>query len=240
MEPIIELKNADIYQRETLILKNINLSINKGEFLYIIGKVGSGKSSLLKTFYNELPLITGNGTVCGYHLEKIRSKDVPFLRRRLGIIFQDFQLLTDRTVYKNFEFVLKATGWFNEKAIKDRIHEVLTIVDMLQSGQRMPHQLSGGEQQRIVIARALLNNPEIILADEPTGNLDPETSEALLRVFTEINSEGKTIVMATHDYPIIQKFPARKIICEAGGIREVADDTAIIDFETLLDDLPIL
>ncbi len=240
MEPIIELKNADIYQRETLILKNINLSINKGEFLYIIGKVGSGKSSLLKTFYNELPLITGNGTVCGYHLEKIRSKDVPFLRRRLGIIFQDFQLLTDRTVYKNFEFVLKATGWFNEKAIKDRIHEVLTIVDMLQSGPRMPHQLSGGEQQRIVIARALLNNPEIILADEPTGNLDPETSEALLRVFTEINNEGKTIVMATHDYPIIQKFPARKIICEAGGIREVADDTAIIDFETLLDDLPVL
>ena len=240
MEPIIELKNADIYQRETLILKNINLSINKGEFLYIIGKVGSGKSSLLKTFYNELPLITGNGTVCGYHLEKIRTKDVPFLRRRLGIIFQDFQLLTDRTVYKNFEFVLKATGWFNEKAIKDRIHEVLTIVDMLQSGPRMPHQLSGGEQQRIVIARALLNNPEIILADEPTGNLDPETSEALLRVFTEINNEGKTIVMATHDYPIIQKFPARKIICEAGGIREVADDTAIIDFETLLDDLPVL
>ena len=240
MESIIELKNADIYQRETLILKNINLSINKGEFLYIIGKVGSGKSSLLKTFYNELPLITGNGTVCGYHLEKIRSKDVPFLRRRLGIIFQDFQLLTDRTVYKNFEFVLKATGWFNEKAIKDRIHEVLTIVDMLQSGPRMPHQLSGGEQQRIVIARALLNNPEIILADEPTGNLDPETSEALLRVFTEINNEGKTIVMATHDSPIIQKFPARKIICEAGGIREVADDTAIIDFETLLDDLPVL
>jgi len=240
VEPIIELKNADIYQRETLILKNINLSINKGEFLYIIGKVGSGKSSLLKTFYNELPLITGNGTVCGYHLEKIRSKDVPFLRRRLGIIFQDFQLLTDRTVYKNFEFVLKATGWFNDKAIRDRIHEVLTIVDMLQSGPRMPHQLSGGEQQRIVIARALLNNPEIILADEPTGNLDPETSESLLRVFTEINSEGKTIVMATHDYPIIQKFPARKIICEAGGIREVADDTAIIDFETLLDDLPIL
>ena len=240
MEPIIELKNADIYQRETLILKNINLSINKGEFLYIIGKVGSGKSSLLKTFYNELPLITGNGTVCGYHLEKIRTKDVPFLRRRLGIIFQDFQLLTDRTVYKNFEFVLKATGWFNEKAIRDRIHEVLTIVDLLQSGSRMPHQLSGGEQQRIVIARALLNNPEIILADEPTGNLDPETSEALLRVFTEINNEGKTIVMATHDYPIIQKFPARKIICEAGGIREVADNTAIIDFETLLDDLPVL
>lgn len=239
MEPIIELKNADIYQRETLILKDINLSINKGEFLYIIGKVGSGKSSLLKTLYNELPLIAGNGTVCGYHLEKIRSKEIPFLRRRLGIIFQDFQLLTDRTVDKNFEFVLKATGWHNEKAIKDRIHEVLSIVDMGHSGSRMPYQLSGGEQQRIVIARALLNNPEIILADEPTGNLDPETSEALLQVFMEINGEGKTIIMATHDYPIIQKFPARKIICEAGSIREMADDARIIDFESLLEDLPM-
>ena len=238
MEPIIELKNADIYQRETLILKNINLSINKGEFLYIIGKVGSGKSSLLKTFYNELPLIDGTGTVCGYHLEKIRAKEVPYLRRRLGIIFQDFQLLTDRTVYKNFEFVLKATGWFNEKAIKERIEEVLSHVEMGHSGSRMPHQLSGGEQQRIVIARALLNNPDIILADEPTGNLDPDTSEALLKLFLKINSEGKTIIMATHDYPIIQKFPARKIICEGDGIRELADGTDIIDFESLLEDLP--
>ena len=237
MEPIIELRNADIYQRETLVLKNINLSINKGEFLYIIGKVGSGKSSLLKTFYNELPLIAGTGTICGYHLEKIRPREVPFLRRRLGIIFQDFQLLTDRTVYKNFEFVLKATGWSVEKAIKDRIQEVLAIVEMGHSGLKMPHQLSGGEQQRIVIARALLNDPEIILADEPTGNLDPETSDALLRVFMEINAEGKTIVMATHDYPIIQRFPARKIICEAEGIRELGDDTEIIDFESLLEDL---
>lgn len=237
MEPIIELINADIYQRETLVLKNINLSVNKGEFLYIIGKVGSGKSSLLKTFYNELPLIAGTGTICGYHLEKIRQKEIPYLRRKLGIVFQDFQLLTDRTVYKNFEFVLKATGWSNAKAIKDRIEEVLTIVEMGLSGSRMPHQLSGGEQQRIVIARALLNNPDIILADEPTGNLDPETSEALLKVFMEINAEGKTIVMATHDYPIIQKFPARKIICEGDGIRELADDANIIDFESLLEDL---
>ena len=240
MEPIIELKNADIYQRETLVLKNINLSVNKGEFLYIIGKVGSGKSSLLKTFYNELPLIVGSGTVCGYQLEKIRPREVPFLRRKLGIVFQDFQLLTDRTVYKNFEFVLRATGWYNEKSIKDRINEVLTIVDMGHAGPRMPHQLSGGEQQRIVIARALLNNPEIILADEPTGNLDPETSDALLQVFMEINAEGKTIVMATHDYPIIQRFPARKIICELNNIRELADDTEIIDFESLLEDLPTL
>jgi cell division transport system ATP-binding protein len=240
VESIIELTNADIYQRETLILKDINLSINKGEFLYIIGKVGSGKSSLLKTFYNELPLISGTGAICGYHLEKIRPKEVPFLRRKLGIVFQDFQLLTDRTVYKNFEFVLKATGWNNEKLIKDRIHEVLEIVEMGHSDKRMPHQLSGGEQQRVVIARALLNNPEIILADEPTGNLDPETSDALLRVFMEINAEGKTIVMATHDYPIIQRFPARKIICEGGSIRELGDGTDLIDFESLLEDLPIV
>jgi len=238
VEPIIELTDADIYQRETLVLKNINLSINKGEFLYIIGKVGSGKSSLLKTFYNELPLISGTGTICGYHLEKIRSREVPYLRRRLGIIFQDFQLLTDRNVNKNFEFVLKATGWHNEKSIKERIDQVLSIVGMGHSGLRMPHQLSGGEQQRIVIARALLNNPEIILADEPTGNLDPETSEALLEVFMEIYREGKTIVMATHDYPLIQKFPARKIICEDGIIRELNDDNVIIDFESLLDDVP--
>lgn len=238
MEPIIELKDADIYQRETLVLKNINLSINKGEFLYIIGKVGSGKSSLLKTFYNELPLIVGTGTICGYQLDKIRAREVPFLRRKLGIVFQDFQLLTDRTVYKNFEFVLKATGWNNDKSIKNRINEVLTMVEMGHAGPRMPHQLSGGEQQRIVIARALLNDPEIILADEPTGNLDPETSDALLQLFMDINKEGKTIVMATHDYPIIQRFPARKIICEANTIRELADDTEIIDFESLLEDLP--
>lgn len=236
MEPIIELKNADIYQRETLVLKDINLTINKGEFLYIIGKVGSGKSSLLKTFYNELPLVEGEGTVAGYQLEKIRQKEVPYLRRKLGIVFQDFQLLTDRSVYKNLEFVLKATGWRHEAAIKERIDKVLAMVDMPDAGSRMPHRLSGGEQQRIVIARALLNNPEIILADEPTGNLDPETSESILQVLKEINSEGKTIVIATHDYMIIQKFPARKIICEAGGIREVVSDNEIIDFESLLDD----
>jgi cell division transport system ATP-binding protein len=238
VEPIIELKNADIYQRETLVLNDVNLTINKGEFLYIIGKVGSGKSSLLKTFYNELPLVKGEGVVAGYHLQNIRQKEIPFLRRKLGIVFQDFQLLTDRTVYKNLEFVLKATGWHLEAAIKERIEKVLAMVDMPHSGTKMPHRLSGGEQQRIVIARALLNNPEIILADEPTGNLDPETSESLLQVLKEINGEGKTIVMATHDYMIIQKFPARKIICEAGGIREVVSNNEVIDFETLLDDAP--
>ena len=235
MEPIIELKKADIYQREVLVLENVDLTINKGEFLYVIGKVGSGKSSLLKTFYNELPLESGKGIVAGFQLEKIKPNEVPFLRRKLGIVFQDFQLLTDRSVYQNLEFVLKATGWYQEKAIKERIGEVLSLVDMNGSASKMPHRLSGGEQQRVVIARALLNNPEIILADEPTGNLDPETSEALMRLLVEINREGKTIVMATHDYMMIQQFPARKLICENHKITEAAIDNEEIDFEALLD-----
>ena len=217
------------------MLENVDLTINKGEFLYVIGKVGSGKSSLLKTFYNELPLESGKGIVAGFQLEKIKPKEVPFLRRKLGIVFQDFQLLTDRTVYQNLEFVLKATGWYQEKAIKERIGEVLSLVDMNGSASKMPHRLSGGEQQRVVIARALLNNPEIILADEPTGNLDPETSEALMRLLVEINREGKTIVMATHDYMMIQQFPARKLICENHKITEAAIDNEEIDFEALLD-----
>lgn len=235
MEPIIQLKNADIYQQDLLVLGNVNLTINKGEFLYVIGKVGSGKTSLLKTFYNELPLVIGEGFVAGYKLEHIRQKEVPFLRRKLGIAFQDFQLLIDRTVYKNLEFVLKATGWHNEVAVKERIQKVLAMVEMPDAGSKMPHRLSGGEQQRIVIARALLNNPEIILADEPTGNLDPETSESILRVLKEINGEGKTIVIATHDYMTIQKFPARKIVCENGGLKESVSENEIIDFESLLD-----
>ena len=235
MEPIIELKKADIYQREVLVLENVDLTINKGEFLYVIGKVGSGKSSLLKTFYNELPLESGKGIVAGFQLEKIKPKEVPFLRRKLGIVFQDFQLLTDRTVYQNLEFVLKATGWYQEKAIKERIGEVLSLVDMNGSASKMPHRLSGGEQQRVVIARALLNSPEVMLADEPTGNLDPETSEALMRLLVEINREGKTIVMATHDYMMIQQFPARKLICENHKITEAAIDNEEIDFEALLD-----
>ena len=233
---IIQLEKISVFQNNVLILANVSLCIERGEFVYLIGPTGSGKSSLLKLIYADLPSLDGFAQVAGYDLRTIKRKQVPYLRRKLGIVFQDFQLLTDRTVYKNFEFVLKATGWKNEKTIRERIQEVLAIVEMNHSEKRMPHQLSGGEQQRVTIARALLNNPEIILADEPTGNLDPETSEALLRVFMEINQDGKTIVMATHDYPIIQKFPARKILCENGIIREIIDNKDLIDFESLLDE----
>jgi cell division transport system ATP-binding protein len=233
---IIELNDAEIYQRENRVLKNVDLKVEKGEFIYVIGRVGSGKSSLLKTLYNELPLINGEGFIAGYNLKKIKRREIPYLRRKLGIIFQDFQLLADRSVFNNLEFVLKATGWKQERAIRDRINEVLDIVGMRYSASKMPHRLSGGEQQRIVVARALLNNPEIILADEPTGNLDPETSEALMDVLQEINREGKTIIFATHDYPLIKKYPARKLSCESEILREVGEEEETIDFEVPLDD----
>ncbi len=235
-EEIIKLKNADIYQQESLVLKDVNLTINNGEFLYIIGKVGSGKTSLLKVFYHDIPLATGEGTVMGYDLNTMKMKDIPLLRRRLGIIFQDFQLLGDRTVQKNFEFVLRATGWRQEKAIQDRIDEVLNLVEMPDAGPKMPHRLSGGEQQRIVIARAMLNNPQIILADEPTGNLDPETSEKLMTLLHAINKDGVTIVMATHDYEMIRKFPARRMICEYGELKEFQLPPEPVDFDILLND----
>lgn len=234
-EEIIGLKNADIYQQESLVLKEVNLSVQKGEFLYVIGKVGSGKTSLLKVLYHELPLVTGEGAVMGYDLTKMKMKAVPHLRRSLGIIFQDFQLLGDRTVQKNFEFVLRATGWRHEHAIRERIEEVLKLVEMPEAGPKMPHRLSGGEQQRIVIARAMLNNPQIILADEPTGNLDPETSEKLMQLLREINKEGVTILMATHDYEMIRKFPARQVVCENGRLRELLQSAELLDFDTLLE-----
>jgi cell division transport system ATP-binding protein len=234
-EEIIRLKNADIYQQETLVLKDVDLTVHKGEFLYLIGKVGSGKTSLLKVFYHELPLVNGEGSVIGYDLTKMKMKEIPLLRRRLGIIFQDFQLLSDRSVRKNFEFVLRATGWRQERAIQERIDEVLKLVEMPDDGPKMPHRLSGGEQQRIGIARAMLNNPQIILADEPTGNLDPETSEKLMALLHEINKEGVTVIMATHDYEMIRKFPARRVICENGELKEMLLPAEPLDFDSLLE-----
>ncbi|MCA1745526.1 MAG: ATP-binding cassette domain-containing protein [Bacteroidales bacterium] len=196
---IVALDNALIRQEEHIILRDVHLAIKPGEFLYMIGRVGSGKSSLLKTLYGEIPLREGTGSVVGYDLLKIKSKHIPWLRRRMGIIFQDFQLLIDRNVYDNLLFVLKATGWKNQVEMDHRIREVLSEVDMVHKGYKMPHQLSGGEQQRVAIARALLNKPDLILADEPTGNLDPDTSDELMKLLHQICKDGKTVIMATHN-----------------------------------------
>lgn len=217
---IIELKNADIFQRDHLVLSDISLEIKEGEFVYLIGKVGTGKSSLIKTLNAELPLEKGEGHVAGFELAELKTRDIPFLRRKLGVVFQDFRLLNDRNVRENLTFVLKATDWNDEIAINDRVSEVLQMVSMTDKAQSMPHQLSGGEQQRITIARALLNNPEIILADEPTGNLDPQTSIELMQIFRDLNQQGKTVVIATHDYPLIRKFPARIITVDDQKIFE--------------------
>lgn len=219
-ENIIELKNADIFQRDHLVLSDITLEIKPGEFVYLIGKVGSGKSSLIKTLNAELTLEKGEGNVAGISLTELKSRDIPALRRKLGVVFQDFRLLSDRNVYDNLAFVLKATDWRDEKKIAERVLEVLDMVSMTNKSQSMPHQLSGGEQQRVVIARALLNDPEIILADEPTGNLDPETSVDLIQILKSLNEQGKTIVVATHDYPLIRRFPARIITVDEQKIFE--------------------
>lgn len=234
LDIIIDINKVNIFQSDNLILSDVTFSIGKGEFVYIIGKVGSGKTSIIKTINAELPLRSGFATVAGYRLEKIRKKQIPFLRRKLGIVFQDFQLLTDRNIFDNLSFVLRATGWKNKKEINDRIVEVLERVDLSYKGYKMPHQLSGGEQQRVVIARALLNNPEIILADEPTGNLDPETSEDILKLLLEISSSGRAVIMATHNYPLLKKFPARTIKCEKGKTAET-DHSEEIDFASLMD-----
>lgn len=217
---IIELKNADIFQRDHLVLSDISLEIKEGEFVYLIGKVGTGKSSLIKTLNAELPLEKGEGQVAGFELADLKPKDVPFLRRKLGVVFQDFRLLSDRNVRENLTFVLKATDWNDENTINFRVNEVLQMVSMTDKAQSMPHQLSGGEQQRVAIARALLNNPEIILADEPTGNLDPQTSVELMQIFRDLNQQGKTVIIATHDYPLIRKFPARIITVDEQKIYE--------------------
>jgi len=224
-KPILYLKDASIYQRDTLILSNVNLSINKGEFVYLIGKTGTGKSSFMKTLYGDLPLTKGKGSIVGYDLPSLKEKDIPFLRRKLGVVFQDFKLLNDRTVQDNLAFVLTATGWKDKNKIKTRIHEVLEKVAMKSKAFKYPFQLSGGEQQRIAIARALLNSPEIILADEPTGNLDPQTSVEVMEVLQEINKQGNTILMATHDYALLLKYPSKTLKCENNNIFEVVQKT---------------
>lgn len=217
-ESIISLENVSIFQQKNLILNNVNLKVNKGEFVYLIGKTGSGKSSLLRTLYGDIKLTQGEGSVAGYDLRKIKNKEIPFMRRKLGIVFQDFQLLSDRTAKENLEFVLKATGWTDSTKINDRINEVLNKVSIGTKGFKMPHELSGGEQQRLAIARALLNDPDVILADEPSGNLDPETSNEIMILFFEISKSGRAVVMATHNYSLIEKYPARIIKFEQGKV----------------------
>ncbi len=216
VDKVISFENAVIGVDDHLILDEVNLSVEEGEFVYVIGRVGSGKTSLIKTLNAELPLIQGSGTVCGFQLEDLKRKDIPLLRRKLGIVFQDFKLLIDRSIDSNLEFALKATGWKDKEEIKDRIAEVLEKVDLGYKGYKMPHQLSGGEQQRVVIARALLNEPEIILADEPTGNLDPATSKDIMQILMDISKNGQAVMMATHNYNLIKKFPSRTLKCEEG------------------------
>jgi cell division transport system ATP-binding protein len=219
--PVLSLKDVTIYQENKVILSQINLEVNHGEFLYIIGKTGTGKSSFMKTLYGDLPLTEGEGHIVEYDLATLQEKDIPYLRRKIGIVFQDFKLLPDRNVNGNMLFVLKATGWTDTVEMQNKIDEVLDKVGMKDFANQMPHQLSGGEQQRVAIARALLNDPELILADEPTGNLDPQTSAEVLEVLKNINANGKTIIMATHDYALLMKFPSKTLKCEDGSIFEV-------------------
>lgn len=212
-EQIVNYSNVQLNREENIILQNVNLTVNRGEFIYVIGKVGSGKSTLMKSMYAELPIEEGSGRIFDYELATIKRQHIPFLRRKIGIVFQDFQLLIDRTVEKNLEFVLKATGWKNRREIKDRINEVLLQVGMQNKTYKMPHELSGGEQQRVVIARALLNSPALILADEPTGNLDPETGSQIVSLLQEISGRGTAVIMSTHNYSIVQTFPGKIMRC---------------------------
>jgi cell division transport system ATP-binding protein len=224
---LIKYVDVDIYQQELLVLKDVQLEIHSGEFVYLLGKVGSGKTTLLKSIYHEIPILSGVAGVLGYDIREIKMNEIPFLRRKIGIVFQDFQLLTDRSVYQNLDFVLRATGWMNELAIDEQINSVLIQVGMKEKGYKMPHQLSGGEQQRIVIARALLNSPEMILADEPTGNLDPETGFELVELLYNIRLSGTTVIMATHNLNWLDKFSGRVFRCENENLIEVTDKISI-------------
>ncbi|KAB7531442.1 ATP-binding cassette domain-containing protein [Flagellimonas olearia] len=220
-ETIVKLEDVAVFQNENLVLQNIDLEVKKGEFVYVIGKTGSGKSSFMKTLYADIPLKQGNGQVADFDLRKLEEKNIPYLRRKLGIVFQDFKLLPDRNVNNNLLFVLKATGWTDPSKMNAKIEEVLDKVGMKSKGFKYPHELSGGEQQRIAIARALLNDPELILADEPTGNLDPQTSVEVMKVLQEINQNGRTIIMATHDYALILKYPHKTLKCDGSKVFEV-------------------
>lgn len=222
---VLSLQNASIFQGENLVLSDVSVSIEKGEFVYLIGKTGTGKSSFMKTLYGDLPLQKGEGTIVGYDLATLREREIPFLRRKLGVVFQDFKLLNDRTVHGNLDFVLKATGWKDKAEKEERINQVLDKVGMKTKAFKYPYQLSGGEQQRVAIARALLNDPELILADEPTGNLDPQTSVEVMEVLREINQNGNTILMATHDYALILKYPSKTLKCDDNQIFEVVQKT---------------
>jgi cell division transport system ATP-binding protein len=221
MQTILHLKDASIYQGDSLVLSDVNVEVNKGDFVYLIGKTGTGKSSFMKTLYGDLPLTQGEGSIVDFDLRALKEKDIPFLRRKLGVVFQDFKLLTDRTVNENLMFVLKATGWKDKSEMSTRIEEVLDKVGMKTKGFKFPHELSGGEQQRVAIARALLNNPELILADEPTGNLDPQTSVEVMEVLQDINKNGNTILMATHDYALLLKYPSKTLKCDENQVFEV-------------------
>jgi cell division transport system ATP-binding protein len=222
-DSIIDLEGVSIYQRDNLILSNISLSIHKSEFVYLVGKTGTGKSSLMKTLYADLPLRDGKAEVAGFSIPDLKHKEIPYLRRKIGIVFQDFQLLNDRSVNDNLIFVMKATGWKDHDAMRHRMNEVLDKVGLITKGFKMPHQLSGGEQQRVSIARALLNDPELLLADEPTGNLDPETSDGIMQLLFEIRKTGRAVFMATHNYAVLRKYPARIIKCEQGKLIEVGE-----------------
>ena len=218
---VVSLQDAIVKNENQVVLTNINFKVVNGDFIFLIGKTGTGKSSLLKLLYGDLPLSDGNGSILGYDLVKLKDRDIPYLRRKLGVVFQDFKLLTDRTIFDNLAFVLKATGWSSKEKINTRVSEVLSMVNVGSDSKKFPFELSGGEQQRVAIARALLNNPELIIADEPTGNLDPETSQEIMSLFKELHKSGISIIMATHDYNMIIKFPGKIFQCNEGKIQEV-------------------